>query len=339
MLDIETPPKKFIIVVHILSVFLPTGITTLLIAISLGDFSSSQLARDFQGALGFAGLFFLYYLLAGGMEWKTQKLSLLRMALFWLFSYFIFGLILYGIWYSIRYLAAIIYKIPITMARGRLLRRKSSNRYAVIEAKFLASKPRSINGYPQISSRSRSIIALIAVGFVVLAIAASINSSNYAKRQAPFQSFAMDACLGTGRTDATPYVEGSSFHPIITLDENGDVDDFWTRYTENWQTASEDWESAQPTELQLVACIEDRKTKIDVCSYTGGVGITLWRRSVYIQIYSIQSGELIVEDEIFGSTPYCPASTTMGGSKTGGFVSSKNVLDFIAQYVNPPDIK
>jgi len=120
------PPRKFIIIVHLLSVFLPPLIFTTTIVLSVGNLSPAQLFTDLWVTLLVAAWFFLYYLLAGGMEWKTQKLPLWRMILFWLLTDFVLGLILYGIWYLIRYLMAKSLKIPMTIARGHLLRRRST---------------------------------------------------------------------------------------------------------------------------------------------------------------------------------------------------------------------
>jgi hypothetical protein len=126
---INTPnifPKHFRITTHLLSVFIPS----LLISLSVGlGLIMSDRSHSFLGSmglillvtLGYALPFFLLYLLAGGMEWKTENLPRVRAYLFFTFTLILFGFLLYGVWYLIRYLMAKYYKVPLTAARGRLL--------------------------------------------------------------------------------------------------------------------------------------------------------------------------------------------------------------------------
>jgi O-antigen ligase len=59
--------------------------------------------------------------LAGGFDWRAEKVSLVRSLLFFIFSGLLFGLILIGLWFVIRWVIAQIFRLPFTNVKGKLL--------------------------------------------------------------------------------------------------------------------------------------------------------------------------------------------------------------------------
>jgi hypothetical protein len=117
-------PQSYKITIHLVSLLLPSFLLTLMIILNAGNSDVSilmNIARFVLGTLGFSVLLLIFYALAGGLEWETRKLSIIRMVSFWFFSGLIFGLIFYEFWLLIRYIMSKIYNIPFTTILGRLL--------------------------------------------------------------------------------------------------------------------------------------------------------------------------------------------------------------------------
>ena len=65
-----------------------------------------------------------FYYLAGGFDWKAEKLSTMRGLFFFLLSGVVYGLIFYGYWYLVRLIVAKTNKVPLADLRGKLLTKK-----------------------------------------------------------------------------------------------------------------------------------------------------------------------------------------------------------------------
>jgi hypothetical protein len=116
-----TPSKKIKIIIHIGSMLLTGVLVTLFVVLVSGPSVTLSLPKLLLATLVYGIIFFPYYLLAGGMEWKEEKLPTIRIVLFWVLSGIIFGVVCYGIWYLVRYILAKIYAIPLPIVMGRLL--------------------------------------------------------------------------------------------------------------------------------------------------------------------------------------------------------------------------
>ena len=124
------PPMNFRVATHLLSIFCPSSIGTVLFLIfilsrpqgpvSLLQFIEALLIVFF----GFAFYTFLYYLLAGGMEWNTDNMSGLRYWIFFFLSWLFLGIVYNAIWRSIRSMIAKHYQVSDKVAMGHLLNYK-----------------------------------------------------------------------------------------------------------------------------------------------------------------------------------------------------------------------
>lgn len=116
-------PGRFILTTNIMSVLLPGFLISLLLA---PIFNSPSIDKLFLMILlvtfGYGIFIFLYYWLAGGMEWNNKPLPTVRIVLFWVLSALGIGLVLITVWSFVRLIMAKIYKVPMTLAMGRLLR-------------------------------------------------------------------------------------------------------------------------------------------------------------------------------------------------------------------------
>ena len=168
-----------------------------------------------------------------------------------------------------------------------------------------------------------AIIGIVAACFAIMVIGGLIIEG----RESPFQQFAKNACAGKGRSDAAAFTNDASFHPLIALDEKGEIS--------SWTTTLESWRPATPNKLQLAACIKSNKIELSVCHYSGGSQITRWQHGLTLKLFSIQTGSMVAQQDFFGDKPGCPGSTYTNDSVSGGNVSVDEVQAWLSQYVKP----
>jgi len=185
-----------------------------------------------------------------------------------------------------------------------------------------SNQPRKKHPNPR-TSTIHAILGIAAACFAIVMIAGFIIEAI----ETPFQQFAKDACAGKGRSDAAPFKDDTSFHPLVALDEKGE--------TNGWTASLESWRPATPSKLQLAACIKSNKIELSVCDYSGGAQITRWQKGLTVKLFSIQTGSLIAQADFYGDKPGCPGSTYTNDSVTGGNVSEEEVQGWLAQYVKP----
>lgn len=82
--------------------------------------------------LGFSVYAAVLYYIAGGFDWKSEKLPVLRHILFWLAGDFIGSLFVLCVWFLIRMFLAMVFKIPLLIGMGRLLAGKKKVYPAVL---------------------------------------------------------------------------------------------------------------------------------------------------------------------------------------------------------------
>lgn len=116
-------PQKLILLVHVFSLVFPPCVFVIILA-----FVSNPLISIAKASVAFLIATFyntLQYFLAGGFDWKREKLQIFRVILFWLFGDFLVSLVLYGLWFLVRLIIARLFNIPVTSVLGRLLRGKN----------------------------------------------------------------------------------------------------------------------------------------------------------------------------------------------------------------------
>jgi len=123
--DIPARVKKLI---HLFSLLLIPAIILIVILISTaatGHMDAATLFGEVIGLILFAGYITLLYFISGGFDWHLEKLSFGNSLVFYLLTGLLYGLIMYGIWYLIRFFIAKATKIPFSNLKGKLLSRKT----------------------------------------------------------------------------------------------------------------------------------------------------------------------------------------------------------------------
>jgi hypothetical protein len=131
IVGIEDVPKRFKIVTHLASVFIPSVLLTFFL-LNRAFPPLEYFGRFLLGTFFLSAFTFSLYFLVGGMEWKDEKLSDIRIVFFWLLSFLIGGLILYVLWYLIRVIMAKIYRIPVSPAMGYPIRTEGLWRVPIV---------------------------------------------------------------------------------------------------------------------------------------------------------------------------------------------------------------
>jgi hypothetical protein len=70
------------------------------------------------------GVIFIYYALAGGLQWDNRGLSIYRLVAYWYLSAIGPGFIFWGYWLLVRYIMARIYNVPFNVTKGSLIKRQ-----------------------------------------------------------------------------------------------------------------------------------------------------------------------------------------------------------------------
>jgi hypothetical protein len=114
-------------VIHTISILPFPAIVCAVILFGTGDYSLSLIAAIAVNFLVFVALVAFFYYLAGGFDWKPEKLSIIRGLLFFVLSGLIYGLIFYGYWYLVRLVVAKTSNLPFSDVKGKLLTRESAD--------------------------------------------------------------------------------------------------------------------------------------------------------------------------------------------------------------------
>jgi membrane protein YdbS with pleckstrin-like domain len=111
-------------VIHAISILPFPVILFVAILFGEGGYSLTQIATIVVVFLICVVVVAFFYYLAGGFDWKPEKLSTIRGLLFFVLSGLIYGLIFYGYWYLVRFVVAKTSKLPFSDLKGKLLIRK-----------------------------------------------------------------------------------------------------------------------------------------------------------------------------------------------------------------------
>lgn len=112
--------------VHSISILLLPALFLIGLAASYaasGEFNFATFFGMVLGILLLAGYVAFLYYLVGGFDWRAEKISTIRSLLFFILSGIIYGLILYGFWYLVRWIVAKSSKLPMAALKGMLLTR------------------------------------------------------------------------------------------------------------------------------------------------------------------------------------------------------------------------
>jgi len=113
-------PTNLKALIHSISILLLPIILVIVIPFNLGKVDASVLIRMMITMLILDGYIAFLYYLAGGFEWKKEKLPTMRIILFWVLGDFIIALFLFGFWLLIRLIMTKVSDIPMSSVMGRL---------------------------------------------------------------------------------------------------------------------------------------------------------------------------------------------------------------------------
>ena len=161
----QSLPASFKIITHLASVLIPGILFGLAVAPAME-------LPFFVPVLMYTFSFFLFYWLAGGLEWKNEKIHGLRIALFLFFGVVILSVILAGFWLLIRFILAKLYRVPMSAATGRLLNMREWF------VKTVGPKPprQPINIWRSLRSLRILYLFLIAVGIGLVWLIIGVSS-------------------------------------------------------------------------------------------------------------------------------------------------------------------
>lgn len=146
-------------------------------------------------------------------------------------------------------------------------------------------------------------------------------------------------CQGTPLPGTHPYSASNAFHPMVVLQSNGRV-----------LGGSEQLEATALRYIELVACVgpeqerpreEPADTPADArafCRYEYGTEFAIYKLPRRVRIISTYSGQTVLDTLIYGSDPKCPeqVKSDRGNSPAYWQVTDEEILDWLAQYANPP---
>lgn len=136
-------------------------------------------------------------------------------------------------------------------------------------------------------------------------------------------------CGGAGVPDAAPYAGGPGPHPVLVMDEAANIHD--------WNSAMAGQTTANPAEVQLVACVsEESERLIEECPYDGpNIFRYVYERRV--NLYNAQTGQRIANTTLTGADPRNCLDTEPWDlvRLAGPSVDLVQLRDWLAWYVNP----
>ena len=121
--EVQQPeiPKSVKIIIHTLSILLFPIILSLVV---LSE--AENVVAIIFGIILYAIPFTVWYAIAGGFNWKSEKLSTFSIFLFLLVTGALCGLALYGYWFLVRWIVAEISKTPMSNLKGKMFTKDST---------------------------------------------------------------------------------------------------------------------------------------------------------------------------------------------------------------------
>lgn len=137
-----------------------------------------------------------------------------------------------------------------------------------------------------------------------------------------------------GKVDGAGVYTGEGPHAVVVGKVNNSPDYF--AYSET-SLLPKWWWPNKVEELELVICMKKEEVVAKHCSYTGGMGYTVYQHKVELQLIEAKSGKRISSEILKGSLPptKCPEILGSGDkvSDTGSPVTSKRVNFWIEEFV------
>lgn len=140
----------------------------------------------------------------------------------------------------------------------------------------------------------------------------------------------LEVCAGGSAPDAAPYAGGPGLHPVMALSTA-------TNSLHSWNNQLGAWTSANPTEIQLVACIgQETRVEIEECYYNGP-NIHRYVFRVPVQLRAATTGQVIASTTLEGTPPRNCRQTEPYYLVTleGQHVSYTDFSNWARGYVNP----
>jgi hypothetical protein len=135
---------------------------------------------------------------------------------------------------------------------------------------------------------------------------------------------------GAGVPMAAAFVPGPGIHPTQLFDFQGAVHSL-TSSVPTWKP---------PTALatQLVGCIGQQQTnEVEYCQYTGGHSITRYQYSQDVRMVAAQTGEVVGNATLWGSSPRDCYDTEYFSSSSkslyGNMIPSDQIIGWMTQWV------
>ena len=100
---------------------------------------------------------------------------------------------------------------------------------------------------------------------------------------------------GTGAAEASSYKKNQGIHPVVIIDNSGNI------HTWN-KDLPEEWKPKSIEKTELVAVITKGEKSIQVCQYTGP-SVTRYQNYIQIQLREAKTGNIVKTDTFYGSMP------------------------------------
>lgn len=188
-----------------------------------------------------------------------------------------------------------------------------------------------------------AVIAVVALGAVVVAVATGAN-----QEELPVTAAGFDAvCEGKVFPDAAAY-EGAGPHPAQLYVSDSAVGGLWTEpgvihEEKNAKLFSDAWRTNDPDVIQAVACVaydESKRVPLDQCDYENygtkrtRVVVPMYRGEYTVVLYEARTGRRLHETALTGTVADCPERVP---STTDGLWSrpaAQQYADALARFVD-----
>jgi hypothetical protein len=139
-------------------------------------------------------------------------------------------------------------------------------------------------------------------------------------------------CLGEGVEEACAYIPGEGFHPMVLLDDQGEI------HTWSDNILESRWEPMALRFCELVVTVEEEAVVIETCQYQMGGSWTRYQYHMEVLLFSARTGELVANETLLGGLPDpCPELKTLGHKESFGTqVSFESLELLLADLVNTP---
>jgi len=141
-------------------------------------------------------------------------------------------------------------------------------------------------------------------------------------------------CVGEGVEDACAYTPDEGFHPMVLLDDQGEI------HTWSGNILKAKWEPTALRFCELVVIVEKQEAVvIETCQYILPGSWTRYQHHMEVLWFSARTGELVANETLLGELPGpCPGAIDIGehGKSFGAHVSFESLKPLLADLVNPP---